>query len=326
MLPDPQNGGQAPEPPPRRSPTKRALALLGLLGLVLGGLYACLKGFPNVNAWKNEGASSCRLRYPSQVLNEDFQTPLDRDLTEKFQKAESLEFARFLDDHVLKKVVDDVQSTVLAVDSVEITPRQFPDRPELIEIIEECARVLKVKKPRVYVTSQPGVKVYSTNIKDPVIVIHSAVLSRYTSRSELRFLVGRELGHIRCHHVKWLMFLRSARRILPDNLSTVSLLPLLKWAREAELSADNAGLICCQDRKAAESSLLRQLLNVNEQAVGRINADAYLAQGTPAEDNAVSEVVFLWKQLSQDVPFVRDRITQLRKYETSRAYQHLWED
>lgn len=265
------------------------------------------------------------VRVPDHLLNEDFQTPLDRDLTAQVQKAEGTAISEFVDREILKPLIDDVNSMQFGLEGVEVTETQFPDRPELQRIVDECARIMRVPRPRVFVANLPGPRVFTTNFQDPIIVIHSSVLSRYTSASELRFLIGREMGHIRCGHVKWLMVLRCVQRHVPDNLTVIALMPLLKWAREAAMSADNAGLICCQDGGAAELSLVRALLNVNEQAVGTISVDAYLQQADKMEPGYFAESVFLWRQLKRQEPFVPDRVRQLRRYAESQPYRHLWE-
>lgn len=91
------------------------------------------------------------------------------------------------------------------------------------------------------------------------------------------------------------------------------------------MSADNAGLICCQDSGAAELSLVRALLNVNEQAVGKISVDSYLHQADKMEPSCFAEAVFLWRQLKRPEPFVPDRVRQLHRYSESQPYRNLWE-
>jgi Zn-dependent protease with chaperone function len=299
---------------------------------IIGGLFAVFILLVALSLWTLPAPSFPEVRVfhplircPQQLLNEDFQTPLDRDLTEQIQKAENTKFCSFLDREIFKPLIDDVNNLNFSVDGIEVAPGQFPDRPELLRVIDDCSRILKVPRPRVFVSNIPGVRLFTTNFRDPVIVIHSSVLSRFTSEVELRFLIGREMGHIRCSHVKWLMILRCIKHRLPDNITVIALLPFLKWAREAEMSADNAGLICCQDLKAAELSMVRSLLNVNEQSVGKINVDSYLNQGAQSEGSCFAEAMFMWRQVKKLEPFVPDRVNQMRRYKESQRYQHLWE-
>jgi hypothetical protein len=86
---------------------------------------------------------------------------------------------------------------------------------------------------------------------------------------ELRFVVGRELGHIKCGH---LALKRKAYGVLSAiqaiNTAVVpvryqNVLPLLAlgrlftWCRESEFSADRAGLLCCGEPKTAYEAIMR---------------------------------------------------------------------
>jgi len=272
-----------------------------------------------------------RIAFPEQVLLEDFQRPLDRDLTEQLVAFERTGASQFLDSKILKPYFDDLNTREMTVKGVELRSDQFPDRPELYRIVEDCAKILGIPKPRVYIADQPGPNVYTANLTDPIIVIHSSLLRSFKDPTELRFIIGHEMGHIRCRHVKWQTTLRSivstirGTKLLPDEAALLPFLPLFKWSREAEMSADNAGLICCQDLKAAERALVRLTLNLDEQTVGKINVDTFLQQRQTEDLSKFSEVILYWQQLLQDHPFVADRILELRKYEKTRQYQHLWE-
>jgi len=91
------------------------------------------------------------------------------------------------------------------------------------------------------------------------------------------------------------------------------------------MSADNAGLICCQNLRAAEVTLVRLALNIEKGKIGRIDVDEFLRQREAEDLSKFSEMMLLWRQLQREHPFVPDRILQLREYYQSRAYQHIWE-
>jgi Zn-dependent protease with chaperone function len=188
-----------------------------------------------------------------------------------------------------------------------------------------------MKAPRVYVVDGPEPIALSTNFKEPVIVLHSRLLRGSPPLGELRFIIGRELGHIRSSHTKWMVVMRGlmeavrTSKIAPDELSLAPFLPLFKWAREAEMSADAAGLICCQDLSAAEQAIVRLAHGGTWADIGRVDVDAFLAQREDADFSKFAEVVQYWRELVRPQPFVPDRIRHLREYATSRQYQHLWE-
>jgi len=265
-------------------------------------------------------------RIPARLFLRDFQRPLDRDLIKKLKIIEENPLMEWVDKRVLKPLFDDVQTARFSVEGVELTAGQFPDRPELISLVEDCARILKIKKPRVYVANRPGLNAFTTNFEDPIVVLHSSMLRRYDDPAELRFIIGHEMGHIRCSHVKWLMVVRLATQTLGETVAVALELPLLKWAREAEMSADNAGLICCQDLKAAERALIRLVLNLDDRSVGKIDVDMYLEQLTRANVSKPADAVHCWRQLTQDHPFIPERIKQLREFARSPGYKNLWKE
>jgi Zn-dependent protease with chaperone function len=132
------------------------------------------------------------------------------------------------------------------------------------------------------------------------------------------------MGHIKASHLRLRLLIDQLARtlsrspIIPDELAVLPLLPALKWAREAEMSADNAGLLCAQDLGAAERALMRLLLNLDEETIGAVNVDKYLAQKEGLGLSGISEAWFYLRQLSRSHPFVPDRIRQLREYRRER--------
>ena len=265
-------------------------------------------------------------RIPACVLATDYQSPLDAKLLEPLLEFDRTGVSQKIDANVLKPLLDDTVTIKHTMSSVEITENQFPDRPELQKMICDCARILGVKKPRVFVTDGPGLNAFTCNFTDPIIVLHASLLRRYVSDHELYFIIGHEMGHIRCSHVKWHTMIREvARAILPEKVAAVALFPVLKWFRESEFSADNAGLLCCQDVATAECALMRMELGLSEGTIGRINVDEYLKQRQRADFSMVAEGVQLWREILREHPFTPDRIRQLREYAATDRYKAVWD-
>jgi len=163
-------------------------------------------------------------------------------------------------------VVANTMTTALSIDGQEAA------RP-IQEMVADCARILHVRAPRVWVKQSPTVNAYVATLEEPhFLVIHSGLLELYEGRpKEMRFILGHELGHLKCGHLRaqrvgWTIF-RQLEKI--DNvlipagsqqvLPTLGLGCLFSWCREAEISADRAGLLCCQDVVVAQQALMRLL-------------------------------------------------------------------
>jgi Zn-dependent protease with chaperone function len=139
------------------------------------------------------------------------------------------------------------------------------------EVVAECARILGVDKPDVYLRNSPQTRIYTVQASGRYhLVITSALLNLFEKRpAELRFVVGRELGHIKCGHPE---LKRKAYAVLSaiqaidaavvppryqNVLPLLALGRLLTWCRESEFSADRGGLLCCGEPKTAYEAIMR---------------------------------------------------------------------
>lgn len=272
------------------------------------------------------GSESHHQKIPEKVELADFQTELDKTLIGPLNAMIQNEYSKWIDEKVIKKF-DDCRTIVHTTYGVELTANQFVQRPELNKIVEECAKILKIKRPRVFITSDPKIVSYAhtTNIADPIIIINSRLL-RYFSSDEIRFIIGHEMGHIKCGHVRWHTIIQTLTDFIAKDTQLIEkavFLAVSKWYQEGEYSADNAGLICLQDRKVSENALIRILLEVSETAIGPINVDEFLAQQTSSEFGLLAKFELLHYELESSHPFVPDRIQQLRAYELSPRYVKL---
>ncbi len=139
------------------------------------------------------------------------------------------------------------------------------------DLVAECARTLGVDKPAVYVRNSPQTLIYTVQAGGQYhLVITSALLNLFEKQpAELKFVVGRELGHIKCGHpelkrkayavVSAIQGINTA--VVPDRyqdvLPLLALGRLLTWCRESEFSADRAGLLCCGEPKVAYEAIMR---------------------------------------------------------------------
>lgn len=294
---------------------------LALLVLCAGLVLAAVGGYL---------ASLHKLRVPEVLKLDDFQRPLDLELTAYLGTIGKTAIAQFCQERGVRPFLDDVRIAGLEANAVELVDGQLPDCERFRRIANQCAGILKVRSPKIFISSQSTALVGCADTREPVLIIGGPLADRSMADDELRFLIGRELGHFKCGHTKWLnlrgTIVKATRSMVPvpDELAFTPLLPFFKWSREAEMSADNAGLICCQNRAAAEQAILRQLHGGSEQALGLANPELFLAQAKGQPVSQFAEIVSYWRQISSPVPFAAERIQQLREYETSNRYQHLW--
>ncbi len=282
---------------------------------------------PSPGAGSRSAAPAGRTRIvPALVAPEDFQYDMDKKLLATLDLAlqvPTAELAGFL-----KPIVDDVTTRRLRLDGVEVTAEQFPDHPELHAMVGDCAGILHVKKAfHVFVKNDSSIDAYTTNVSEPAIVLCSGLVSA-CSPEEIRFVIGHEMGHIVCNHVLWLSVVRELVESLKTDgfvkeaIVSGALLAVAEWSKQAEISADRAGLLCVQDLDVCEQALVRLASGLTERVLGRINVDAFLEQSEMKTGSVASAMVYL-DELRQSHPFVSDRIKNLRDFYKSEQYSKI---
>ena len=152
--------------------------------------------------------------------------------------------------------------------------------PELADTLTDCKRILGVEQPvEIYVKADPlmGASCARTPNGMLAIALTSRLLETFT-QSELRFVLGHELGHARFGHFDIPMPITATVRDAAGRLVSRPLaLEMFVWCRAAELTADRAGLLCSRDPEAAAQSFFKLASGL---ARGPVTADldAYASQ------------------------------------------------
>ena len=138
-------------------------------------------------------------------------------------------------------------------------------------LVADCSATLGVDKPLVYIRNSPLTRAYAVRAGGRHhLVLTSGLLNLFAGRpEELKFVVGRELGHVVCDHAelrsKAYALLAAAQAInvavVPDRyqnaLPLLALGRLYSWSRESEISADRGGLLCCVEPSVAYQAIMR---------------------------------------------------------------------
>ena len=107
---------------------------------------------------------------------------------------------------------------------------------------------------RFFVEADAAINAFTTGSGIPTVVATSGLVNACT-KEELKVVLGHELGHYICGHVRChalARYLSSAAWYTPAWIATQALEPLLmSWSRYSEISADRAGLLAGKDFEAA---------------------------------------------------------------------------
>jgi Zn-dependent protease with chaperone function/uncharacterized RDD family membrane protein YckC len=117
-------------------------------------------------------------------------------------------------------------------------------------VVQECARTIGIAAPHVFVRDDPFVPIVAIGTGEPYALVISASWIELFQPDELRFVVGRELGHIAAGHTKLTSLLSANGR---ENAFVA--VAFGAWLRAIEYSADRAGLLCCGSLKTAFTAI-----------------------------------------------------------------------
>ncbi len=148
--------------------------------------------------------------------------------------------------------------------------------PQIHKMADECYERLELEIPLelyVYSSAQYNAACFKPEAGRLLIMFSSSLLEAFEG-SELRFVMGHELGHhvYRHHDIPIGYILRGKQR--PDPKLA---LELFSWSRNAEISADRAGAFCAQDLNGVAKSLFKLASGLTGKTI-EFNLEDFLAQ------------------------------------------------
>ena len=210
---------------------------------------------------------------------------------------------------------------------LRLSERQLPD---IYTQAVKAARVLGMSyMPDVYISGEQfwECATYGSD-KDSFIIIGSAVAMNFRG-DDLMFLLAREMGHCRAGHALWKTVIRfflgeqGPRKgvlsggifaaLSPTNLIGGAIeMPLLGWARQAEITADRAGLLAVGDEEIARRVLLSWSLK-STFLYRQINVEAWLEQQSGSEDDMTK----LSELVTSPTPYITRRLKLMAQFAQS---------
>tara|TARA_B000000475_G_C16000689_1_gene448830 strand:+ start:171 stop:1430 length:1260 start_codon:yes stop_codon:yes gene_type:complete len=127
--------------------------------------------------------------------------------------------------------------------------------PKIFGMFEDCQKALKLDKYplNAFINSSQELNAScSFNNEEITIELNSGIIKAF-NESELMFIIGHEFGHALFNHHSLPAYGIYQNVSLPPSKA----LKLMSWSRQAEISADRVGLICCQNINAASRALIK---------------------------------------------------------------------
>ncbi|RME59855.1 protease [Candidatus Parcubacteria bacterium] len=209
--------------------------------------------------------------------------------------------------------------------------------PEIYDQLRRACEVVDLKSlPDLYVEWNDGVNAFTVGIDRPLIVITSGAVDRL-SDSEMAFLLGHELGHVKSRHVLYHLMansLTTAGSMVGDwtlgigKLLTMPLqLALFRWSRMSEFTADRCGLLTCQEFDSVVSTFIK-IAGLPEKFKDNIDRSGFLQQAREFEAldfEKTNKWLKFATNLSRTHPWTVLRSAELIRWIESSEYQKVLE-
>lgn len=188
-----------------------------------------------------------------------------------FEYLKSQPFARRTSDRIIDEVVDltldrDFRNTSLRITQT-IAPRLYATLERVKKSLGVSATV------NLYIKRGGEINAFCARESSSSYVIGlNGGLVEKMSDEQIEFVLGHELGHAVYEHYQL-----PVHRIVSETegASPEDIEDLMRWSRMAEISADRAGLMACDDLNACVGAMLVLTTGLSADSL-EVNADAYI--------------------------------------------------
>jgi Zn-dependent protease with chaperone function len=211
--------------------------------------------------------------------------------------------------------------------AIRVDHRQYA---RVHRLFAEAATALDLAElPELYVQYDRSLNGMCIGMAKPFIVVNSGALELLDDE-ELRCLLGHEVGHLMSGHALYRTMMailtRWARRVAWLPVGSVVLLGIIaalrEWWRKAELSADRAGLLACQD-PAASLRLSMKLAGGGD--LSEVDTTAFLEQAAEYDrgGDVRDSLIKIRMTAFRTHPLPVARVAELRRWVDSGEYQRI---
>ena len=196
----------------------------------------------------------------------------------------------------------------LLASALRITDRIIPSLMQRVDLVKRIAG-LEGTDVETYIHNSPHHSASCMHFENGgIFLLISSGLYSELSERELLFVIGHELGHVVYQH-----HLLPARAVLAQRgaVNAERALKLMAWARRAEISADRAGLLCCQDLDVAAKALIKLSCGLSDDLL-EFDLPGYVSQ--LADIETISRTVRAVEDFYSTHPFNPIRVVALSRF------------
>ena len=212
------------------------------------------------------------------------------------------------------RVQRDIVKAEFLGSGVRVTAEQFP---KIHKIALECSEILGMPVPEIFIHQKVEINAGTIGTNEEAIIVLNNGLVDQLDDNELRFVLGHEFGHIQNQHVTY-GFMAYLFTSIMDTIVGILAMPLVlalkHWQRQAEITCDRAGLICCKDITTAKYALVKTAIG-SKKLFKQINMDEYMTQLEDMKENTGRFYEFF-----RSHPHIVKRVRSLEIYEQTENY------
>lgn len=190
---------------------------------------------------------------------------------------------------VVDKTVGSIMEKYAAIEysaeGINVTSQCMPTIHR--QVIEACRLLDMDEIPTCSTDWFYNISSFSVGEKNRRIVLQSGAVDLLTT-DELYFLIGHELGHMKCGHKTYHMLTEAMYRPIVgsdmDFLMSLIKMPLLNWYRVSDFTADRVGLLCCQDIDVALKTMIK-MAGLPKKFHNQIHIQSFIQQAIDFSNN-----------------------------------------
>lgn len=217
--------------------------------------------------------------------------------------------------------------------SVRCGPNQYKT---LYNILRESCDILDMQEPELYISSNPFPNAFAGGVERPYITLRSSIVETLTDE-ELFHLIGHELGHIKANHVLYMSVAQVLAPLLEmigrrtlglgDVASIGLVLAMYEWSRQAEITADRAGLLVAQELNISIDANVALTAGPNRLR-HEMSREAFMDQARAYQDAGTLEsigkvLIFLLMSSTYTHPMPVHRTQELERWVLSGAFERI---
>lgn len=249
--------------------------------------------------------------------------PQDKSTIEKLNRIPGF---KTIVDKTIVNIMEKYAEIEYSAEGINVTSKSMPAIHQ--QLIEAC-RVLDMQDiPACSTDWFYDISSFTVGEQKKRMVLQSGTIDLLTS-DELLFVMGHELGHMKCGHKTYHMFAEALYMPIANSdlkiWMSVIKMPLLNWYRVSDFTADRMGLLCCQDINVAFSTMIK-MAGLPKKYYGQEHIKSFIQQAIEFNQKYSGAMERLIKFLSINaaaMPWLVMRASELWSWYSSGEYNRI---